>query len=972
MSHHDHHKNRLPAAIRRLAVVASITLTSAGAEGAELKPTDPLSPREALASFQPPDGFEIELVACEPEVRSPVAIDWGPDGRLWVVEMADYPAGIDNRGKPGGRLKVLESTRGDGRYDKATLVADALDMPNGVAVWRDGAIVTAAPDILYLEQGAAPRPLFTGFKPGNPQLRVNGLRWGMDGWLYCANGWSGGRARSVKTGQTLPQLDRKDLRINPDTGSLELESGMSEFGRDPNDFGDWFGCDNSHPLFHFVLAERYARRFPPAPLPDPKVQVIVPANPRVYPASPVQQRFYTDRFGYFTSACSATIYRDDLLFGAAGGGDHMFVCEPAYNLVHHEVVRDAGVSFTAARAAGEAAREFLASRDPWFRPVMARTGPDGALWVVDMYRFMIEHPDWLPPEGKKALAPYYREGADRGRIYRIFPKGRRPRPVPRFDRLSTPALANTLGSSNGTVRDMVQKQLTWRADAAAEAVEPLRRLAAESAIPAARVQALYTLAGLHAATDDVLLKALADAHPAVRRSAIRLAEDHHTPALVTAALKLADDPDPKVRLQLACSLGGWRGADADAAVARMAAGDAADDPYLAAALMTGAGLHTDAILTALERGGKCDGPLYDGAMACMVALDRRDDQARLLSAVLVPRGGSYTTAQFGAFVTYLDRTAARRTGPSTRATADALSAILDLQQDMIRAARAAASDEAQPAARRAAATGLLGADDVDLLAALLSPRTPVEVQHAAVAALARTGAAGVPDVLTRDWASHSPRLRTACLDVLLSREPWALALVRAAKAGTFDKNQIDAARRERLLNHRSQQVRSLARQVLGAPPNPQRRQVVESYRPALRLEGDAKRGAALFAQNCAVCHRANGAGADVGPDLNSVAAWQGEALLTAILDPSRDVQPQYLAYTATLNDGDALYGIIASESGDVVTIKGLDGKSVSVPRGRIKSLNGTSRSLMPDGLEAVLSPQGMADVIRFLQGDQGP
>lgn len=212
------------------SMVATVSLFSPLTTLAQ-RSSDPLPVDKALAAFHLEDGYEIELVASEPLVSSPVAIDWGPDGRLWIAEMADYPSGIDNRGKPGGRVRVLESSRGDGHYDKSSIVLDNLNMPNGVSVWRNGVIVTAAPDIIYAEESNrsghadVTRSLYTGFKPGNPQLRVNGLRWGMDGWLYCANGWSGGQPRSVTTGQMIQSFDRKDLRIEPDSGKIEAESG---------------------------------------------------------------------------------------------------------------------------------------------------------------------------------------------------------------------------------------------------------------------------------------------------------------------------------------------------------------------------------------------------------------------------------------------------------------------------------------------------------------------------------------------------------------------------------------------------------------------------------------------------------------------------------------------------------------------------------------------------------------------------
>jgi putative heme-binding domain-containing protein len=637
----------------------------------------------------------------------------------------------------------------------------------------------------------------------------------------------------------------------------------------------------------------------------------------------------------------------------------MFVCEPAYNLLHHEILHDEGLSFSASRPPDEQTREFLASEDQWFRPVMARTGPDGALWIVDMYRYMIEHPDWLPPEGKKALAPFYRDGASLGRIYRIYPQGHRPRPVPRLDRLSTSQLVAAMDCANGTLRDMVQKQLVWRADSGA--VAALVRLADNSPNPAVRIQAMYTAWELGRGQTAMLAHGLHDPHPSVRRNAIRLCEQAHSPDLISEALKLVDDPDPKVRLQLACSLGEWEGPQVDAAVRLLT--PRADEPYLAAALVSGGTRHMPSILESLEQSGRCQGPLYDGALAYTVAADKRDEQKRLLAAVLKPDHGTYSTAQLQSLGYYLSQLAAH----IGQTEANARARQLEGAQPMFEAARRIAADSRENPERRAAAVRLLGKDDVNELASLLTTQSPGLVQTGAVAALARTGSNDVPQILTHDWASRSPQMRTASLDVLLSREPWAYALLRAAESGTVPLTDFDSARRERLLNHRSQRIKTLAQNVLGKPANPLRQQVIDAYRPALNLEGNAKSGALLFAQNCATCHRKDGTGADIGPDLNSVAAWQSEALATAILDPSREVQPQYLAYAATLADGDALYGLIVNESGDSVTMKGLDGKTRTLLRTEIKSLAATNRSLMPDGLESVLTPQGLADVIRYLQ-----
>ena len=180
------------------------------------------------------------------------------------------------------------------------------------------------------------------------------------------------------------------------------------------------------------------------------------------------------------------VYRDDLLFPRGAATQHAFTCEPFHNLVQHNLISDDGVSFRFRRDPAESTVDFFASEDRWCRPVMARTGPDGALWIVDMYRYMIEHPEWLPQDGKDELAPYYRLGDDRGRIYRIVRRGVSPRKMSTFR--STEDLLATLASPNGWQRDMAQQVLIWRADTSA--VGPLERMVSECRRATVRLHAI--------------------------------------------------------------------------------------------------------------------------------------------------------------------------------------------------------------------------------------------------------------------------------------------------------------------------------------------------------------------------------------------------------------------------------------------------------------------------------------------------
>ena len=220
-------------------------------------------------SIQTRPGFTTELMVAEPLVQDPIAFAWGPDGKLWVVEMADYPLGLDGKGKPGSRVKFLEDTKGTGVYDKATLFLDNLPFANGVTPWRQGVLITCAPDIIYAEDtdgdGKADvrKVLFTGFFPGNQQHRLNGLVWGLDNWLYGANGESGGKVKSLVKPDLKPmEIRGRDFRLRPDDGMLDTTIGQTQFGRSRDDWGNWFGNNNSNPLWHYALDDHYLRRNP--------------------------------------------------------------------------------------------------------------------------------------------------------------------------------------------------------------------------------------------------------------------------------------------------------------------------------------------------------------------------------------------------------------------------------------------------------------------------------------------------------------------------------------------------------------------------------------------------------------------------------------------------------------------------------------------------------------------------------------
>lgn len=972
----------------------------ASAAQAEPKPDSaPLSPEASLRALHLPKGFEARIVAAEPLLLDPVAFDWDARGRLWVVEMADYPLGLDNAGARGGRIRVLEDRDQDGSYDHSTLFADGLNFPNGLITWREGVIVTAAPDILYLEDsdgdGKADKTevLYTGLSEGNEQLRANGLRWGLDNWIHVAAGGHHGKhgadtkLRSTRTG-TETLVGSRDFRIRPDTGEVEPQSGPTQFGRNRDDWGHWFGTQNSHPLWHYVLPDHYLKRNPHFAAPEGRVHLPGGSNPPVYPASPPEKRYHSfQQAGRYTSACGGMIYRDEHLFPGTGENPATmaFIAEPFHNLVQQLALSPDGVTYAAKRVGQKkddvSSPDFFASEDRWCRPVMIRTGPDGALWIADMYRYMIEHPHWLPQEGKDELLPHYRLGDDMGRIYRVNRTGAPPRAIPDLSSLDAAGLVARFDSPNGWVRDKAQQILLWRG-ADPDLLAALQKCALDAPEPLARLHALCTLEGLGKIDESgaAIRSALRHPHPGLRENALRLAESSSDPATRKVVFGLASDPDPKVRLQLAFSLGQWDDPAAGQALADLLNETITDPeagPFLAAAALSSALPH-------LRPLAESAGPDSRASLLPMVlASGDRTALTHLLAPVFAPEGEDNATPLpqrwrwFGAF---LDELAARRSSlDALQKTApdDPLSQLLAQSSRLFTEATARLRDEDATLPDRLGAAALLARhapareDALGFFHGQLREGLHGTHWPAILAAAASTGDTTLPEPLLGLWPELSPLQRGLTLDALLARPAWTAALLEAFSAGTLRPADVDATRRMQLLNHPDKKTKTKAAALFDAAASPGRAQVLARYRPALELAGDAAKGQAIYRKACASCHTLAGEGIAIGPALETVVDHPAEKILTNIMDPNLDIQPGYHAYSATLNNGAQLFGLLAGESAASLTFKTLDGQTHAVRRDEIATLRSTGLSLMPEGLDAAISVPEMADLIAFLRQKKG-
>ncbi len=927
----------------------------------------PRSPDLSLKSIKVRPGLSVELVAAEPLVMDPIAIDWGPDGKLWVVEMADYPLGMDDNGKPGGRVRYLEDTDGDGRYDKSTLFLDRIAFPTGVIAWRDGVLVSAAPTVFFAAdrdgdgEADTREDLYQGFGEGNQQHRVNGFGRGLDNWIYLANGDSGGTIESLKTGERV-DIRGRDLRIRPSDGAIDAQSGRTQFGRHRDDHGNWFGSSNPIPVRHYVLDDHYIRRNAMVRPPSMHRDIADGGNSQVFPISRVLSHWS----GYkppqpgsphrFTSACSTMVYRDDL-FGK-DFQQNTFTCEPVHNAVHRRRLISEGVSFQSVRPSDESDFEFLASTDSWFRPTSVTTGPDGAIWVVDMYRLVIEHPEWIDDEREKQL--FLRAGHDRGRIYRVYPTNNPPRPLESLLGLDAAELVRRLSSPNGRIRDLAQAVIVERN--LKETTPLLEATLSSDASPMGRLHALCALDGIGELSIEALRTALSDAHPTVVRHAIRVAEpvlarDDHTASEVLQTLALCKIDDPHVRLQLAYSLGASRSPRATELLAQIAA-ESPDDVYLRAAV-TSSLVEENALQfhDALEPADSA--AAYHEALTQM-AVKAKDNRlmTRMLAAALETissgRPRSRTVESLRLLIPMVH---ARR----LEIPHDLQSRIEELSA---RAVQVAFDVGADPTNRSLAVQLFvaLGGDSRNLMR-LVTTTEPLDVQVAAAEAVLPGNAAALFD----RFGGLSPTVRTAVVDSALSRESTALQLVDAIKDDRISPQAIAMPNRQTIQTHASNKVREAAVGLFDENlPSTDKQELIDRYREASRIKGDPQSGQRVFTQHCSACHRVKEIGRNVGPDLAALKDRSPAALLTAVLDPNSAVEDKYRSYNVLTLSGFAAAGIITDESSTAIELQTNGGETKTFLREDIELIQGTGKSLMPEGLEHSISVSDMGHLLAFL------
>lgn len=945
--------------------------------------TTPLEPADALRSFDIQPGFRIELVASEPLIRSPVAIAFDENGRLYVAEFPEYNQQANPAFREHGCIKLLEDTDGDGRFDRATVFADNLNAPVAVACWDGGVFVGIVPDLWYFkdtdgdDKADVKRLVLTGFdrdKAGEGML--NSFQWGLDNRLHISTGLAGGKLRRADQPDAKPiTVRRQNLLLDARNGEFTLTSGGGQHGLTMDHWGDTFVCDNSHPIQYFMYDSAYLHRNRYADAVAPLVDINAAGTQamlhRLSPPEPwreVRTRLRKEKlfdgpleggrtFGFFTGATGLTIYRGDA-WPVEYRGD-LFVGEVANNLVYRAKLKPKALGWTAMRA--DPTREFLASRDIWFRPVQFANAPDGTLYVVDMYRELIETIESMPPGLLKHVD--VAGGINRGRIYRIVPDGFQQPKQPKLGSMSSNELVALLAHSNGWHRDTAARLLFQRQNRTVES--EVRKLAKTSPNPIGRLHANSVLDGLNELTVDDILTALDDSDARIRRRAIQWAERFAgNTSIQKRVAEMVSDDDGRVRYQLAFSLSAFQGDWSVGPLFELFRRDG-QMSWVRDAIACSAGqcrgeLFERVTSNTSHRQLPAANSLLTSIVKQAVAANRADELTVIGKALdQIPDSESALVEELVKASVVRPRSAVI---PSNRART--------VLAHMVQESRKRAIDVGLAPNQRVQALRILAqlpfSELQPIAAECLNVRQPPVVQTAALELLASCNDRGVPSVVINSWAGLSPPIRATATETLLTRPVWVHQLLDAVAAGRIPQSDIDPARVQLIEKSADAEVQRRAVELFRSSRLSKRTDVLKTYQKSLELKGDAAKGKVVFKNVCSTCHRLDGEGTAVGPDLATMQNRGAETVLVNILDPNREVLPQYYTYQLTTDDGLSIVGLITAETSNSVTMRRADATKVSIQRTNIEQLTSTGISAMPDGLEKQIDVSAMADLLAYL------
>jgi len=960
-----------------------------------------------------PEGFEIhpdfnlELVADEPLVFDPVEFKFDELGRAFVLEMPGYPMRDAE-----SRLVHLLDTDGNGIYDQRQVFADDLGIASSFMPYKNGFLIASPPHLLWIgdtdHSGTADtrKILMDGFSTGNLQHNFNGLTYALDNWIYAANGGNSGKPYFVNAPDKVLDLRGTDLRMNLEQEVLaRVGESSGGFKITFDNWGHLYETHNLEHVSHLVFEDRYLDELTSTPS---HALTNISADEenglsRIYPIGEQETRVnHPEQSGYFSGACGITHY---------GGGifpeplnSSLLVADCVLNLVHLDRLASQGSSFVARRNREKV--EFLASRDRSFRPVNMTVGPNGALYVVDMHRKVIEHPEWIPDELEAHMD--LDAGKEKGRIYRVLPKNHRNSKIVPLPISDAKQLAMLLGDPNQWKRMTAHRLLVTEKQ---DGVIPFLIAQLSSTNSLARLHSMWVLEGLRALDENSLINALSDPSPGIRENALKIAEQRlqGNPQLLDHILALAQDGHARVRMQATLTLGTLPKEIYDLQKKRIAvslseqmARDSVDEwgrLAIASALRQQAFDFIENRLTEVATPLQSEETKILEILAELIGKEekkesttqilhalRRDDLApefrfNLVKALtrgwqkgnpelLNVKENPNLIAQLASLEEQNDLALVQATGELRQVLALPSSPKIE---ELMKKASHTLFDNTLSAEERLKRLQLVGLNDFKkreaLLYRLLDNKQPLLLQVEALSQLWRSNDPEVPHQLIARWPSLGPQARKHATDILLYKSSHHEALLTAMETGKVGLGEfnLDLERRRTLLFSDDQVIRERAEQLFSDAGVVQRKEAIEKMRPALTLKGDPEKGTELFQNVCAQCHRYGQLGKDVGPVLTEINRKSKESLLHDILDPNAAVDTQYLNHQVQTKDGTIYTGIVTMESDSEIGLLMIGGTEKIIAKNEIDRFYSTGSSMMYEGLEQGIDTQEMADLLAFLQ-----
>jgi hypothetical protein len=978
----------------------------------------PLRGADAVKQFKLQPGFVAEVVAEEPLINKPIAIQWDVQGRLWVAETPEYPNGrrpsVTVPWKEGGvlvpgeyerpaqdRISVLVDTNGDGKMDKKQVFYDGLELVTGFCVYGQGVIVVAQPHIVYLADtdGDAKadlvKPLYGGFSPGDTHFVANNFVNAADGWVYATTG-SDTMVRDLATNKETLRLPPGIFRFRADGSAIEsvASEGGNAFGTDvTSDMEIFHGkATRGDPVMHVVLPEWITKKAPT--IAARSMQAINPGrrvNREDMPLrAPIMQ---IDQVGGYSAACSSSVYE--------GGAwpieykDTVFMTEPILDIIHHEKLVPKGPSFKGEMILEK--EEWLRSTDLWFSPVAVNFGPDGAMYVLDFYTPVVTHNDTRGPEHSRSGASVRPDREHYfGRIYRIQHKDAPKLAHPNLAKADGPALVVAFKHPNRVVRSNALLVLMASADTVATAALPslLAMADGEKFVPA-RIQALWALQRLGKLSPATFAKAAAAEEPAIRKNAMLIAEAGGISLSAPQATAALADPDERVRLAALRALGASplneensrvllaaipSMGDAWAQSAAAAVGSAAPGPLLTKMLAAGDSSEPGRNVARSFAANLAKGGDISAITAVLVGADTTTDS--LLAVVILEELGRNPLVVASSEAKTL-AAMQRLLTSSDRARAAAVLALAAAQTESPFKAEIAkvaaevmpiAENPATPIDRRIAAMRAVVAargSDPSILPKVLSwirKETPHDFMREVITSAAATNDPSVGATLAANYDGFSG-LKNHAFDVVISRADWAMMWLDALEDGRLPKNTLELHRRSGLTHHPNQDVCRRAKVIFGridGTGGVGKVEVITKLLPEVSKPGNPEKGKAAFAASCALCHQLDGAGNHFGPKLDGMGAHPVADLLTHIVDPSLVVDNEHRTWNFSMKNGTQFAGIIASENPARIQLRQPGAPELELKIDDIAKREVMPHSLMPEGLES-LGAEHLRDIISYIQ-----